>query len=835
MKRDRRWLPALLTGLTLIFFVNVGWVTNFFAEGNPAFRLWIGSKIGPTGAVVGNSIALALLLWVLFVLLSGKDPNLNLARKLHRRADHRGAAQLFLKAGKPQKALKLFKQAEDWEGAAEAATKLEKHGIAADCLRAAGSHHLGEASRLYHRAGDVASARACSRELGTWLEAQGRFDEAIDVWLKISDTKRAAHTARHALDKGRLRTGLVTFRSALRAAREAGDHTLLARLYELENAWERAAREWQIVGESAKAAAAFSRAGLLSEAAAAEMAAGNTENSVRLRLNHLRELYSRLERQSPSNTVAGESERGLRDLATSETQTLLPQLESLGMLSEMIELLRATGQVEEAVSRLEASGQPGSAAELAREAYRWDLAAPILEGMTRWGEAGDVYELAGNFEKAAICAERAGEDERALELYRSIGKTREAAQCLARLGALQEALRSLHEEQMLDEAFEVLVSHPGPVPDIPDVILDMAAQRKSTGKPQEAVACLQRAVLGVALQAGRLGPAVALARELFEIGDIESSRAQLNRVLGYDYSNQPAQALRETLDGYSSGGGIDLSATRPTDGPRDAAASAQISGALRYEIRHELGRGGMGVVYLARDTRLDRDVAIKVLRTTSKEEAAKLELEAKASATLNHPSIVTVFDFEAGFDGYFIAMELVRGEPLNTLNKTAPERIRSQLRSLLIKVASALSYAHNHHVIHRDLKPANILLTDDGNIKILDFGIAARLDSEDGVSTGVCGTPFYMAPEQIRGEIPTPATDIYSLGATAFHLAAGQPPFATGNVIEAHLEQPPPDPRDLAPHIPTDIAAIILKCLAKNPRDRFSSCGDLAKSLESGL
>lgn len=827
MPTNKRWLPYLLTGLALAALVNAGWI----ADSGTASNTWMGALIGPKAAIAGNSIAIVLILVGLFRMLARKDPGLALAGKLQRRGDHRGAAQLFLKAGNTTKALKLFRKARDWEGAADAAVQLGQYRIAADCLRSAGGHHLTEASRLYHRAGDAVTARLSSREMGTWLETQGRFDEAIDTWLRNSDIKRAAHTARHALEKGRLRAGQGAFRSAVRAAREAADHTLLAQLHEMENAWEPAAREWQVSGNSAKAAAAFARAGLLSEAAAAELAAGNTESSVRLRLNHLRDLYARLERQGSTSSTTSSSGARLRDDAASETQNLLPLLESLGMLPEMIELLRATGQVEEAVSRLEASGQPGSAAQLAQEAYRWDLAAPILESLARWGEAGDVYELAGNLEKAAMCAERAGEDEKALGLYRSLGRTTDAAHCLARLGALQEALRSLHEENLLDEAFNVLCSFPGPVPDIPDVVLDLAAHKKAVGRPEEAVACLQRAVLGVALQPGRLDPAVALARELYELGDIDSARAQLNRVLSHDYSCRPAQELKATLDTHPTG--ADLSATQPAQIPHGATMSPMSAGPLRYEIRHELGRGGMGVVYLARDTRLERDVAIKVLRTTSKEEAARLELEAKASATLNHPSIVTVYDFEAGFDGYFIAMELVRGEPLDKLNKTAPERIRSQLRPLLVKLASAVSYAHNHQVIHRDLKPANILLTDDGNIKILDFGIAARLDSEDGVSPGVCGTPFYMAPEQIRGEAPTPASDIYSLGATAFHLAAGRPPFAGGNVIEAHLEHSPPDPRDFAPHLPPDIAVAILRCLEKKPHDRFPTCSDLVQSIQS--
>jgi serine/threonine-protein kinase len=134
-------------------------------------------------------------------------------------------------------------------------------------------------------------------------------------------------------------------------------------------------------------------------------------------------------------------------------------------------------------------------------------------------------------------------------------------------------------------------------------------------------------------------------------------------------------------------------------------------------------------------------------------------------------------------------------------------------------------------VIHRDLKPGNVLVTADLRLKILDFGIAARLDIGAAGSASVCGTPFYMAPEQIRGEVPTPATDIYAFGATAFHLATGRPPFPRGNVLDAHLTQEPPDPRELAPDLSPALAAVILRCLRKEPAERFSSANELQDEL----
>jgi serine/threonine-protein kinase len=144
-----------------------------------------------------------------------------------------------------------------------------------------------------------------------------------------------------------------------------------------------------------------------------------------------------------------------------------------------------------------------------------------------------------------------------------------------------------------------------------------------------------------------------------------------------------------------------------------------------------------------------------------------------------------------------------------------------------------MAYAHSHHVIHRDLKPGNILLTPDYEVKILDFGIAARLDQSAGTGPSICGTPFYMAPEQIRGESPTPATDIYAFGATAFHLATGRPPFHTGNIIDAHLNVAPPNPLDLTPDLDPELGKIILRCLEKKPENRFADSVELHAALRT--
>jgi tRNA A-37 threonylcarbamoyl transferase component Bud32 len=524
-----------------------------------------------------------------------------------------------------------------------------------------------------------------------------------------------------------------------------------------------------------------------------------------------------------------ESER-LKIQIRQETESLISHLDRLGMQREMIEVLRSAGRIDEAVERLAAEGKVEAAAEIARDAERWELAGTMLERLGRWGEASDMHELAGTLDRAARCAERAGEDARALQLYRAINRPDRVAHCLARMGSLQDALVELHRHGLIDDACAILRNYPGPVPDIPDVVLDMAARAAERGSLEQAIACLQRAVVGVALQPGRLAPAVELARRLHQAGEHDAALAQLDRVLAFDYAHEPARQLRASI-GVAKAKGA-LGSTQPSAEPAGRAVGPTPA-QQRYEILTELGRGGMGVVYKARDTRLDRDVAIKVLRTTSAEEAARLEQEAKAAATLNHPGIVTIYDFEAGFDGYFITMEYVPGDPLDVLIRTRPERVRRHLVAILARLADAVAYAHSHHVIHRDLKPGNVLLTPGEEVKILDFGIAARLDSGAKAGPAVCGTPYYMAPEQIRGQDTTPATDIYAFGATSYHLATGRPPFSEGNVIDAHLNAQPADPESVIPDLPPGLGPIILRCLEKDPAKRFTSAAELRQALDA--
>jgi tetratricopeptide (TPR) repeat protein len=823
--RRRSFVPLFLFAALVAAVTNISWFLPSASTSEHASLVQVLSH--PSVGIVGNAAAGLLAVWGLVRVAKSISSQEQLARNLIRRRDYYGAAEIYLQAGSRRRALELFQKGRAWERASRVALDMGEDEEAAALLRRAGGRHLAEAARLYRHRGDRKAALRCDHDLAEWLTSEGYFEEAIEAWLRAGEPDRALRASSVALSEHRLQPSHPAFPAARRAAEETNDHRTLAQLYEAEGNWEAAAYAWREADEHGRAGENFRRASLLDEAARSESAAGRPREAAQLRLRQLRHLQEKLRVNEATGVSKTPETDRLRVQLRQETESLIPHLSELGMEREMIEVLSTSGRTEEAVARLVAENQDATAAELARDAQRWELAAPILERLNRWGEASDVHELAGNLTAAARCAERAGEDERALQIYRSLNMNENAAHCLARLGSLQDALIELHRSGLRREACEILHGYPGPVPDIPDIILDMAEWAYNDGAPERAIACLQRAVVGVALQPGRLDPAVALARLLDEVGETESAVAQLDRVLAFDYSFEPAQSLREQIGKRHVA--QDPTQTQPSGAaePREPSPAAQ----QRYEILTELGRGGMGVVYKARDTRLERDVAIKVLRTTSKEEATRLEQEAKAAATLNHTGIVTIFDFEAGFDGYFITMEYVPGDALDHIMRVQPDRIHNNLLGILVRLADAIAYAHSHHVIHRDLKPGNVLLSPLQEVKILDFGIAARLDTGEGTTSTVCGTPYYMAPEQIRGDAPTPATDVYAFGATAFHLATGQPPFKKGNVIDAHLNQLPPDPTELAEGLPNGLGEIILRCLEKEPEQRYGSADLLRDAL----
>lgn len=259
-----------------------------------------------------------------------------------------------------------------------------------------------------------------------------------------------------------------------------------------------------------------------------------------------------------------------------------------------------------------------------------------------------------------------------------------------------------------------------------------------------------------------------------------------------------------------------------------------------YEIREELGRGGMAVVYLAHEIRFGRKVALKVLAPhlqLLQGMPARFLREAQTAANLEHPNIIPIYAYRESSDFAFFTMRFVAGAPLSAIAREIGGLPVPVVRALLADIGSALSFAHQHGVMHRDVKPGNVLIGRDGSVIVTDFGIAKQAEVPGLTLTGqLLGTPRYMSPEQCRGHEITPASDQYSLGTMAYELLAGRPPFVGANAMDIMAQQmldPVPDLRSFRPDCPVELADALTRMLAKQPHERFSSIDEALRAAQA--
>ncbi len=490
------------------------------------------------------------------------------------------------------------------------------------------------------------------------------------------------------------------------------------------------------------------------------------------------------------------------------------------------------------------AGEYAKAAELYNDAGEHVLAAEMYDRSGDQRMAADLFKMGGDLERAAEAYEKGHDFDQAADLYRELGdhnaelRTAKAANNFFRVGEIllshgraEDALAAFQRVDPTDPRFEKANVLQGDI-------------MRRLGRMDVAYAKYKAAIGGARPDKNNVDIIYRMAETAEEAGSAFQALQLYEAVIGVDYyykeASERATRLRQHVGsdgGLSFGLNDPLAAPARTDRTRTGTVVPPPSGqvpvqkaAARYEIVEEIARGGMGIVYKARDTVLDRVVAYKILAANLKtnDVAVKYFLrEAQASAKMSHPNIVTVYDAGEQDGEYYMAMEFVEGQTLKTLvNRQGafPEKL---LRYILVHVCRGLAYAHERGLVHRDVKPGNLMLTRDRTVKIMDFGLAKFVEEVQANHTRAIGTPYYMSPEQIVGKELDGRSDVYSLGVSMFECATGHVPFSKGDLSYHHLHTEAPRVDAENPKISQELADIILKCMAKSPEDRFASVHEL--------
>jgi serine/threonine-protein kinase len=722
------------------------------------------------------------------------------------------------------------------------------------------------------KAGDYLNA-------GLQYDGLGEWEKALDCYEKAEEYHLAGELCLRMGHKEIAAEWFVLSNEKLRAAqlyRELGKHDKAAAAFLKAGASLEAASEFLEAGKHGEAARIYERAGNLLRAAEAHERGSDWKKAAECFERQVQELENRgshyrsatqdaeilrlCHRAARLYERAGETERALGLYERAGQARLAAELaERIGQDRRAADLYRKSGAVERAAALYERAGDSREAANLigdakllggnalaAAESFvkAGDLlrAAELFESCGNFERASDCYRDSGAFREAAEAALRGGAKSRAADLFVKAGQPEQAAELyyelsdfdlaglfFAKAGRPFDAAKAAAEANLEAKMVEYLQQVAPCDPNYLAAVLELARAFERRGWASLAREKLSSVLKGQEVTAANLELWDALSRAEEAQGRFEDAASVLHRILTVQYSYPGATERYAALETK-----IGAEMKRAETIRSKAPAVVKLGERRRYEVRGMLGQGGMGAVYRAYDHLLKRDVAYKVLaQSLSRDPSAREQLlnEARASAQLNHPNIVTVFDL--GFDGEeaFICMELVEGESYQAILRARTWLEIEEAMHFLVSVCQGLDHAHRRGIVHRDMKPSNVLLTVDGRVKILDFGLARLADQSarpsDRDAFSMSGTPKYISPEAIQGLPADTRSDVYSLGATLHELLVGHAPFTEGNLLMHHLHTPPPPLRPKRSGIDAKLEELVLLCLAKSPADRFQTTGEI--------
>jgi tetratricopeptide (TPR) repeat protein len=685
------------------------------------------------------------------------------------------SADLHIQAGSHESAGAIFAQQEEWARAAE-------------CYHATGS--MSVAAEMFDKAGEFAKAAHCYEEVEF-------HRHAASAYVKVKNWPKAAACLEEV------------FRSEFNTVKNDA-----AKLKDLQKIAKQAGQLFHRAGDTEKAKHILKEAECWAEA-----------GQVALHLENFAE--------------AAEYYRNAGDLPkAAESLRLLGESEAAARI--MGEYHRDRGELKESAAQLEEAGDFSEAGDLYRQLESYAEAGSCYRQGGDHAAAAEMFKVSGDRAAAAECYERSGRYTEAAECFALAGDFQREAELLDKAGEWMKAGEVFHREGMDDEAITVLQKIEQEHDDFSAASALLGDMFRARGQLSLAVKKLRQSIGETELERDNLPVYYTLATILEANDQIVEAVEIYEKVMAFDYHYEDVE--RRLVEAKAKVPESAPMTHAPTDGSGTGTAGTMPVAASgqpgRYQVVGELGRGGMGIVYKAQDTLLDRIVAYKVLPDSFQENPQALAnfiREAKAAAKLNHPNIVTVYDTGEQDGRYYIAMEYVDGTTLKEILRRRGVISAAGILHVLIQVSEALAYAHEKKVVHRDIKPANTMWTRDKKAKIMDFGLAKVVEEARNHTTVVAGTPYYMSPEQTLGKNIDHRTDIYSLGVTCFELATGTVPFKEGNIPYHHVHTPAPDIRELRPEVPAPLADIVNRCLAKDPADRYQSTNDILQDVRGTL
>jgi tetratricopeptide (TPR) repeat protein len=724
------------------------------------------------------------------------------ARKAERKGNYKESGELFLSARHYKDAAKSFVKIEDFEKAADACLLNSDYLNAAECF--VRTEEYERAAELFIKGRDYSGAAENLLILGRVGEAAPLFVKggdalkATDCYSRIGFYQKAGELLFEAKQYEKAAPYLVR---TLQERSSRRDHSLTLEEDAVSgNISKMAATSFLNSGQKLKAAQSFEFGGLYLEAA---------------------ELYEELgekDKASDYYMKVGNTAAAARILESSDNA-------GEGAL-RVAEALLQEGKPVEAAEIFARLGEWHRAATLFIENNLHDLA---VEAYTKHGDlqaATDLLVSMGRLEEAATILMSDGKAEEAAQIYRKLGEKEQEIEALMAANAYFEAGRTLLELGKKKDATESLQRVEEGDNNFRDANRLLGDIFHDQAQWSLAIASYQKALPDGNMHRENLDSYYRFAIALKEDGQLQGALSIFEKILMVNYHHKDVKDQLQTVKKTLEASSIKGQAAPALDATIAGQSTPQSRKTSRYEMLEELGRGGMGVVYRAKDTLLDRIVAYKVLPPQVQRNQKILDMflrEAQSAARLSHPNIVTIYDADQERGEFYIIMELIEGESLKQiLERQGKFPVKTAL-VLAGQVLKALAYAHSKGIVHRDIKPANLLWAKpDKQVKITDFGLARVIEEGRRTHTQMAGTPYYMSPEQILGGEVDHRADQYALGITLYEFLTGTVPFKEGDVLYHHVHTEPPPPETHDPSLPQPISQFILRCIAKEPYNRFN-------------